>query len=188
MHKSISSLGAVVLAGMCTVSSPYAQDCPPVTCPADRGEVTALAEQNERLLRRIEALEARLDRIAVRVNCVPGQPYLFEPDGHNWTKNLFQCEFSAPSNGFLYLSLQGHQRSKNARTSCSFGIFVDGKAINTASRNFPSHTYATAWHPSFMADTVIVSGGRHVISLRASGAACSIHDPDINGMFIATGQ
>ena len=124
--------------------------------------------------------------IAAPLNCTPkSDNALFDLSKSNWDVDIFYCNFSVRAKGFLYLSLQGHQRSRDGQ-SCSFGIYVNGKPINTAPRNYPSHTYATIWHPSFMSDTVPVLKGNHVISLRAQGSACSIHDPDINGFFISS--
>ncbi|MGB3216055.1 MAG: hypothetical protein WBD79_01520, partial [Anaerolineae bacterium] len=73
---------------------------------------------------------------------------------------------------------------------CHFSIFVDGVNINTATRDMPSNTHTTSWHPSFMADTVAIEAGAHTISARiwsAGSNICSLHDPDINGLYVPTG-
>ena len=145
-----------------------------------------LVRQNKEILSRLEHLEAKRASIAKPINCNPTKSFIFELGDSNWNKDIFSCEVPVPANGFLYLSLQGHQRSRDGN-ACSFGIFVDGMSINTASRNLPSHTYLTEWHPSFMSDTASVSSGKHTISLRVGGSACSIHDPDINGLFVSSG-
>ncbi len=134
---------------------------------------------------RLEEVENKLNTTStfLPINCTPSGNSGFDVSNTSFDKDIFTCTVDTPSDGFLYLSLQGHQRSRDG-TPCSFGIFANGKSINTASRDLPSHTYVSSWHPTFMADTVTVQKGQILLSVRVSGKECSIHDPDINGIFI----
>ena len=134
---------------------------------------------------------AKLATVAQRIDCFAptGSSFFALTTSGAWSDDLFSCSFTAPSAGFMYLSLQGHQLTSNGGLSCSFSIFVDGVNINTDARDLPSHTYLTTWHPSHMADTVEVEAGTHTLSVRLKSQStntCSIHDPDINGVFIPT--
>ena len=134
---------------------------------------------------------AKLATVAQRIDCFAptGSSFFALTTSGAWSDDLFSCSFTAPSAGFMYLSLQGHQLTSNGGLSCSFSIFVDGVNINTAGRDYPSDTYLTNWHPTHMADTVEVEAGTHTLSVRLNSGGtntCSIHDPDINGIFIPT--
>ncbi len=136
---------------------------------------------------------AKLATVAQRIDCfAPTGSSLFDLTSSGaWSDDLFSCSFTAPSAGFMYLSLQGRQVTNNAVLHCSFSIFVDGVNINTDARDVPSVTYLTNWHPTHMADTVEVEAGTHTLTLsvrlKSQGTnTCGIHDPDINGVFIPT--
>ncbi len=136
---------------------------------------------------------AKLATVPQRIDCfAPQGSSLFDLTSSGaWSDDLFSCSFTAPSAGFMYLSLQGRQVTNNAVLHCSFSIFVDGVNINTDARDVPSVTYLTNWHPTHMADTVEVEAGTHTLTLsvrlKSQGTnTCGIHDPDINGVFIPT--
>lgn len=129
---------------------------------------------------------------AQRVDCFPPPANCcFDlATGGVWSSDLFTCEFTVPTPGIMFLSLQGHQKTNVAAESCSFSIFMDGVNINTAPHDYySSTTHTTTFHPSHMADTLTVSPGLHTISARIQSQStniCSLHDPDINGLFIPT--
>ena len=135
--------------------------------------------------------QAKLATTAQKIDCFPpSYSYCFNlATSGTWSDDLFSCSFTVPTTGFMFLSLQGHQATSDGGKSCSFSIFVDGVNINTAPRDYPSNTYTTSWHPTHMADTVTVAAGTHTISARLRSSdinTCSLHDPDINGIFIPT--
>lgn len=109
---------------------------------------------------------------------------IFDRVDATFAEDLFSCEVDFPVAGILYLSLQGHIRNLQQDKPCKFSIFVNGNNINNAGRQFPSLTYTETWHPAFMSEAVWVEPGGVKLSVRPFGGNCSIHDPDINGIFI----
>ncbi len=135
---------------------------------------------------RVVGLEASVRLKPARINCPPPR-YNYDKAPASFSHgDLYSCTVTIPGDGFLYLSLQGIVRTNLAGSHCVFSIFVDGKDINTASRQLASYTNTATWHPGFMSDTLEVKKGTAVIGLRSDGANCSIHDPDINGLFMPT--
>ncbi|MFZ1708474.1 MAG: hypothetical protein WAW20_07730, partial [Anaerolineae bacterium] len=119
--------------------------------------------------------QAKLAVVPQRINCYPVPNCCFDQTTNGgWSGDLFTCSFTAPTLGFLFLSLQGAQKTDNAVLPCHFSIFVDGVNINTATRDMPSNTHTTSWHPSFMADTVAIEAGAHTISARIWSAGSNI--------------
>jgi len=60
------------------------------------------------------------------IDCFPSSFAFDRATSGSWSADLFSCNFTAPTDGIMFLSLQGHQRTSSGGNNCylSFGVPV----------------------------------------------------------------